>query len=748
MASARGRKRRKGEGTDAASAARQVGAPSVHDVNQQARAAEEAGELSEQLRQANERLAIATLRAKEQSEEAETTRARMDAVLRQIPAGVIVAEAPSGRLILGNEQVGRIWRHPFIQAAKVAEYHKYKGFHPDGRPYQPEEWPLARSILKDEEVTEEEIDFVRGDGTCGTMLVSSAPVREREGRTVAGVVIFQDITERKEAQRERERLIREETARAEAEARLRQLEAIIEAVPDGVMILDGQGNVIAVNKAMLAQAGLASSEEALRPIAEYQQFLQICYPDGRPFRFEDWPVVRGLRGERAELVEGTVHRIDGTVGLLQVGVAPVLDDRGEVVNVVMVSRDVAEMRHWERQREVLSAVGQALSRELDLEMVLQTVVEQTLQVLGADSVDILLADYDRRELVLAAYHNLSPETVELIRRVPFEASALAARAFATGKVQLIEDAVQLPSDLALARFPVDLEGVQSLLAMPLRAAGRPIGAMLFANRTIRRYSPDELEMISRVADMFGMAIENARLYQESQRRTEDLEEERRRREQFTSVVAHELRGPITVLGGYAQALRRWEGLEPARRDQALAAMGGQVRKLNRLIADLLDFCRIEAGRFTIAPAPMELAATARQVVEDQQATTGRHRLNLETPDGRIEGNWDQDRIAQALTNLVGNAIKYSPEGAEVRVVVCLANGEARVSVSDQGVGIAQENIPLLFEPYSRFHREKRVGGTGLGLFITKGIVEAHGGRVWVESELGKGSTFYFTLPLS
>ncbi|MDY7109928.1 MAG: PAS domain S-box protein [Planctomycetota bacterium] len=141
------------------------------------------------------------LRARARAEASlEQERARLVTILQQLPAGVIVAEAPSGKLILGNEQVQRIWRHDFFPSEEIRQYGDYKGFHPDGRPYLPDEWPLARSIARGEVVEQEEIRFQRGDGSFGWLTINSAPIRDAEGRIVAGVVTFADITERKQAE--------------------------------------------------------------------------------------------------------------------------------------------------------------------------------------------------------------------------------------------------------------------------------------------------------------------------------------------------------------------------------------------------------------------------------------------------------------------------------------------------------------------------------------------------------------------
>ncbi len=136
-------------------------------------------------------------------------RARLEAVLRHLPAGVIIAEAPSGRLILGNDQVEKIWRQPFVASAGIDQQAAYRGFYSDGRPYHPEDWPLARSIAHGEAVVDEEMEFLRGDGSRGAMLMSSSPIHDEQGRIVAGVAIFHNVTERKQAERDLQAALKE-----------------------------------------------------------------------------------------------------------------------------------------------------------------------------------------------------------------------------------------------------------------------------------------------------------------------------------------------------------------------------------------------------------------------------------------------------------------------------------------------------------------------------------------------------------
>jgi signal transduction histidine kinase len=218
----------------------------------------------------------------------------------------------------------------------------------------------------------------------------------------------------------------------------------------------------------------------------------------------------------------------------------------------------------------------------------------------------------------------------------------------------------------------------------------------------------------------------------------------RTKEDLLSIVAHDFRSPLTVIQGYAELLAERAREEETR--QMLDAMVGQTRYLARLASDLLTLSRIESGRLAVERRPVRLAELLRSVAEARQAAGVE--LQLEADDAlTVDG--DPDRLRQVVDNLVANAIKYSAAPARVRLRAAQDGREAQVSVGDQGIGIAPEDLPRLFRRFSRLKaaRERGIEGTGLGLFICRSLVEAHGGRVWVESTPGKGSTFGFALPL-
>ncbi|MGE5620083.1 MAG: sensor histidine kinase [Sphingomonadaceae bacterium] len=245
----------------------------------------------------------------------------------------------------------------------------------------------------------------------------------------------------------------------------------------------------------------------------------------------------------------------------------------------------------------------------------------------------------------------------------------------------------------------------------------------------------------------ALAEERAGLHQQARQRAAESEDARERLLHFFALVAHDLRNPLTAISGYTQMLSRWDSLPPETRERVVKGIQLSLRQLTRLSNDLLDASRIGASRFEIQRYRCDLVALCREIVGQRRTTTSVHRLVMETQLDRLEGCFDCDRIAQAVGNLIDNAIKYSPAGGEVKVRLERVGDRARIEVSDQGIGIAPEDIDKLFQPYSRLHRGPEIRGMGLGLYIVRAIVEAHEGTITVQSQLGKGSTFTIDLPV-
>ena len=234
--------------------------------------------------------------------------------------------------------------------------------------------------------------------------------------------------------------------------------------------------------------------------------------------------------------------------------------------------------------------------------------------------------------------------------------------------------------------------------------------------------------------------------QKEEQRANEAEAARDQLREFVGMVVHDLRNPLTVALGYTQLAKQQVALADASASQrTLARTESALQSMRRLVNDLLDSARIGGGRFVITRRPTDLVELVRQVIVEQQAADAEHRFVVEAPE-HLTGAWDADRLRQVVVNLLSNASKYSPAGTEVRVRVQPTDGGALIKVTDQGIGIAPDRLGQLFQPFARLGQERQATGTGLGLYITKGIVEAHGGRIWVQSTVGQGSTFFVELP--
>jgi signal transduction histidine kinase len=243
-----------------------------------------------------------------------------------------------------------------------------------------------------------------------------------------------------------------------------------------------------------------------------------------------------------------------------------------------------------------------------------------------------------------------------------------------------------------------------------------------------------------------LAVLLAEQRQKTQMQTAAANEAREKLQRFMGMVAHDLRSPLTVLSGTAQVVlgRSWIESVPARDRQSLEKMVIVTHKMARLIGDLADASAMGAGHFVVNASRTDLMKILSSVVSQEQATTSAHHLALAGP-AHVEGTWDRGRIEQVFTNLVSNAIKHTP-GGDVRVTARVSDHQVIVDVSDQGPGLTQEQLSLLFEPFGRIDRTHP--GYGLGLYISREIVLAHQGRIWVESTPGVGSHFYVALPVS
>ena len=290
---------------------------------------------------------------------------------------------------------------------------------------------------------------------------------------------------------------------------------------------------------------------------------------------------------------------------------------------------------------------------------------------------------------------------------------------------------------------------RSSMCVPLRARGQTLGAMTFVCADSgRRYGPSDVALAQDLADRCALALDNARLHSQ-------LQETMRAREAFLASLAHDLKTPLTASLGYAQLVRREAATAgrsaSARRVAEWAAIIEEnAARAAGLFDELLDIARLEAGHaLDLDCRPTDLVALAERAAAAHRRGNERHRITVRAQEPTLVGEWDAARLARVLDNLLGNAVKYSPDGGEIAVRVAREGPWAVLAVADQGLGIPAEDRTRIFERFQRGGNVAgRVAGSGVGLAGVKHVVEQHGGSVSVESQEGVGSAFTVRLPLT
>jgi len=458
-----------------------------------------------------------------------------------------------------------------------------------------------------------------------------------------------------------------------------------------------------------------------------------------------------------------------------------------IENAQLLQRQQVEIMRLRTLNELMVGIVGAHTLDRTLDAIAQAIVD----LLGCDMAAVGLYDPVADEIripVEYGHRGFSHAFLEQFR-VP-AGSGAGGKAFAEGRVGVIPDT--RAEDAVIDHVQAERAGVRAMLVGPLQTPEHKLGVLYANQRRPYPFSEEEVALFSILAGQAAVAIENARLYDDLEARScelaasleqleatntdmlkvlEDLtkaraeleeraalleaakeraEEADRLKTAFLATVSHELRTPLASIKGFATTLLAddvvWDA--DSQRD-FLQTIDQEADRLTELISQLLDMSRLEAGTLRIERELCHLPDILTRIEERLGALTARHQLVLEVAPDLPALNVDPVRISNVLTNLVENAAKFAPAGTKITVTARAKGGQIVIGVADEGPGIAPEHQEHLFERFYRVDNEitRNMPGTGLGLAICKGLIEAHGGRIWVESEPGRGARFYFTLPL-
>jgi signal transduction histidine kinase len=420
--------------------------------------------------------------------------------------------------------------------------------------------------------------------------------------------------------------------------------------------------------------------------------------------------------------------------------------------LVELQARTADLTRSVEQLTALGEVGRAVSSTLDLETVLTTIVSRAVQLSGLDGGVVFEYDEGPGEFVQRAATETPGALAEARRSIRIRNGEGVV-----GRTALTMEPVQVPDITAPAAHGGRLRetlieaGVRAILAVPMVCEGRLIGSLGVTRNRPGEFAAETIELLRTFAKQSALAIQNARLFQEIADKSRQLEAASQHKSEFLANMSHELRTPLNAIIGFSEVLSEGMfGEINEKQTEYLDDILGSGRHLLSLINDILDLSKVEAGRMELELAEFDLPGAVDNALTLVRERASRRGISLGSEiDERVEViEADERKVKQVLLNLLSNALKFTPEGGRIDVRTAVNEGSVAISVADTGVGIAPEDQETIFEEFRQVGAaDKKVEGTGLGLALSRKFIELHGGRIWVESQVGSGATFTFTIPL-
>ncbi len=591
-----------------------------------------------------------------------------------------------------------------------------------------------------------------------------------------------DITERKQAQAELEkhRHHLEELVQArsgELAAAHAEMKAVVEHLDEGVVVADLEGHLLQWNRAALEMHGFASLDEARRRLPEFADIFELSTLDGAVLPLEQWPLARILRGEtlRDWQIRIRRHHSDWQ-RIFSYGGELVREMNGRSLLALVTVDDITERKEMELRQSVATEVLRVLNRGGgDVRGLIGEVLRLVRELMSFDAVGLRMRRGDdcpyyeqngfsdvfvREEDSLCArssdggvirdaqgrpIHECTCGLVLSGRTDPTMPCFSEGGSFWTnGSRELLELAPEA-DPRTNPRNRCIREGYQSIALIPVRSGDEIIGLLQLNDRRKERFTPELIRFFEQLSDNIGLALQREQADEALRRTAEDLRRSNLDLEQFAYVASHDLQEPLRLVTGYMQLLKqRYEGRLDATADEFIGFAVEGATRMSQLIKDLLAYSRVgtRGGRFRRT----ECGAVLEEVLAGLQLTIEEHHATVtHDPLPAIRG--DTTQLGQLFQNLIGNAIKFNgKEPPRIHIGVRLVDEMWEFAVSDNGIGMDARHFERIFMMFQRLHSREQYPGTGIGLTICKRIVERHGGRIWVESRPGEGSTFRFTLP--
>ncbi|MFC3199709.1 PAS domain S-box protein [Parapedobacter deserti] len=522
-----------------------------------------------------------------------------------------------------------------------------------------------------------------------------------------------------------------------------RLAAIVETSDDAIVSKTLQGIITSWNKSAERMLGY-TAEEAIG------KHISLIIPPSR-LQEEDYIIGEIKAGKRVDHFDTIRLTKDGREIPLSITVSPLIDDDGRIIGASKIARDISAQvaareaaRRYTERLEIVNSMVESISEDLDLNKILQKVTDGTTALVGAKfgAFFYIKRDEKGKSIVLHALSGASKEIFEALG-MPRDTAVLHPTFAGEGAIRVddITKDARYGNNPPHYGMPSGHLPVVSYLAVPVSSrSGEVIGGLFLGHPEAGKFTADHEQIVTAIATQAAIGLDNAKLYAEVTALSD-------KKDEFIGLASHELKTPLTSAYAYMQILAR----RPAGPKSGLYIEKAlrQMKKLATLVNDLLDISKIEAGKLQLNITEFDLKKLTVETIELIADTYSEYRIIFETAVDACVLNSDAQRVEQVLVNLLTNAIKYSPDSYEVKVTLDCTDEEVKVGVQDFGRGIAAEELPRVFTKFYRItDGGPNVSGLGIGLYLSAEIINRLNGRLWAESKLDEGSTFWFTLPLT
>ena len=548
-----------------------------------------------------------------------------------------------------------------------------------------------------------------------------SPVKNIHGKVVGASKVARDITERLKGH-EKQAI----------------LSAIVESSDDAIISKNLEGIITSWNRGAQKIFGY-SEEEAIG------NSITMLIPDEK-IKEETLILGKIKKGEKIDHFETTRQHKSGREISVSITVSPVKDHNNNIIGASKVARDITlqveskeALKKYSENLEILNSVGKSISENLDFKEILQQVIKITTK-LTQSSLGLFFYDVENLEENDHGYFAISGASREVIENLNISCfNDLLAGSSQKKQLLNIEDIdiVNQENNSIYHSLKNQLD-LKSFMAVPVVSkSGLVIGGLFFGHTEKNHFNPEHQLLIKNIAGQTATSLQNSHLFEQVKSLSE-------KKDEFIALASHELKTPLTTIKGYLQLLCKMNFNEKA--DLFLNKTLNQVERLNHLIEDLLDMSRVESGKLEFNIEPFDLKDMLVEIIDTFNYSSQSHKIEHNMGENSVMLKGDSQRIEQVITNLLSNAIKYSPHANKVKVKLEDRDNCIVVKVRDYGIGLSEQQQKNLFERFYRAENSKGINGLGIGLYISKQIIDRHNGEIGVLSNDGKGSEFYISLP--